>query len=56
MGQCYEKNKEHIKKWRENHKDKHHELLRKYAKLCYEKECYYSYERIAKQLRNIKIN
>ena len=56
MGQCYEKNKEHIKKWRETHKEKSKELSRNHAKTSYEKECYYSYERVAKQQRNIKIN
>ncbi len=42
--------------WRKNHKEHFNELAKKHAKTSYEKECYYSYERIAKQQRNIKIN
>ena len=56
MPLCYEKNKKHIYAWRETHKEKSKELSRKHAKTSYEKECYYSYERVAKQQRNIKIN
>lgn len=56
MGQCYEKNKNHIKKWREKHNERHLELARKHAKIGYIKECYYSYEKITKQFRNININ
>ena len=42
--------------WRKNHKEHFNELGRKHSKACYDKECYYSYEKFAKQLRNIKIN
>ena len=42
--------------WRQKHKEKMNELGRKHAKTSYDKECYYSYEKFAKQLRYIKIN
>lgn len=53
MPLSYAKNKKHIYNWREKNHDKVNELGRKYAKTQYDKECYYSYERIAKQLRKI---
>ena len=53
MPLSYEKNKPHIYKWRENNKDKQMELNNKHAKTHYDKECYYSYDRIAKQFRKM---
>lgn len=53
MPLCYEKNKQHIYNWRHNHVEEQRELSRKYSKTYYEKECYYSFDRYAKQLRKI---
>ncbi len=54
MPLCYEKNKKHIYAWREANKEKSKELTRKHAKTFYDKECYYSYERITKQFRKME--
>ena len=42
--------------WRQNHLEHMHELGRKHKKTADAKKSYYSYEKIAKQLRYIKIN
>ena len=55
MSVSYEQNKKHIYKWRLNNNEKQKELGRKHAKICYAKECYYSYERITKEFRKIGV-
>lgn len=53
MPLCYEKNKPHIYKWRENNKENYNDMVKKHMKTQYDKECYYSYDRITKQFRKM---
>ena len=40
----YEKNKEHIKKWRENHREQYNEISRQYMKAKYVSKKTFDYD------------
>ena len=51
----YEKNKEHIKKWRLLHRAQNNEYSRKYELAHYVPVLYYKWETECRRLRNIRI-
>ena len=55
MTVSYEKNKEHIKKWRLVHKAKSNQYNREYQRANYVPTLMYKFDTEARRLRNIKI-
>ena len=55
MGQCYEKNKIHILKWKENNKEKQREITRQWMKAHYVSKLAYSFEHQCRKFRAISI-
>ena len=49
----YEKNKEHIKKWRANHREQYNEISRQYMRAKYVSKFTYDYEHQCRVLRSI---
>ena len=55
MGLSYEKNKKHIKKWKEENAEKYREYDRNYRREKYIPTLYYKYSTEVRRLMNIKI-
>ena len=51
----YEKNKEHIKKWRKEHRSQNNEYSRVYQLEHYVPVLFYKWETESRRLRNIRI-
>ena len=55
MGQCYEKNKEHIKKWQQTHREQRNKITREWMRAKYVSKLTYSFEHQCRKFRAISI-